>query len=101
MFGQGSRGGRIGRCLALAALIPMASGGIALAQPPAGKTAPAKAAPAKTAPAKASPAKPPAITAAQPAPKPAEPPLLSIPPAAPPVAVAAPPPPPPPIEIPR
>jgi len=98
MVGHGSRGGRPsrgqwGRCLALAALIPMASSGLALAQAPAAKPVPAKAAPAKPWP--TTPA-----AAAKPAPKPATPPVLPVPAAPTPVPVLVIPPPPPPAQIP-
>ena len=95
MVGHGLRGGRIRRCLALAALIPVASGGLAFAQPPAAKPAPAKSISANSVAAKPSP-----VAGAKPAPKPTAPPLLAIPPAAAPAPVAVPAPPPPPVEIP-
>ena len=65
MGGQGLRGGRVGRCLAMAALAPMAFGSLAWAQPPA--SAP--------------------VLPIPPAAAPGPPPLLPIPPMPPPVVI--------------
>ena len=72
MGGHGARGGRIGRCLALAAALPLAFGNAATAaQPPAASpvqapaTAPTVAIPAAAQPAPAAPVEIPALTPAQ------------------------------------
>src|SRR5687767_2089958 len=62
MGGDGLRGGRIGRCLALAALAPLALGNLATAQPAAGP--PVLAIPAAPAP-PPPPVEIPALTPAQ------------------------------------